>query len=136
MKRVLVLGSTGSIGVQALEVIEAAPDLLACGLACGARLDGMALQACQHDIEHTACAAGGGTVPYDDDLCRLIDASAPDLVLNGLVGAAGLRPTLAALRRGVPVALANKESLVVGGELVAAVGARSGGGRLPGDGVQ
>ena len=133
MKRVLVLGSTGSIGVQALEVIEGAPDMVAAGLACGVRRDDMARQAAEHDIAHTACAAGGGTVPYDDDLGRLIDASAPDLVLNGLVGAAGLQPTLAALERGVPVALANKESLVVGGDLVAAVRERTGAGLLPVD---
>ena len=67
------------------------------------------------------------------DLAALIDASEPDLVLNGLVGAAGLRPTLAALERGIPVALANKESLVVGGELVAAVRARTGADLIPVD---
>lgn len=133
MTRVLVLGCTGSIGVQALQVIDAAPDLEAVGLACGRRGEVMAGQAAARGIAHTACAAGGGTVPHDPDLAGLIDASAPDLVLNALVGAAGLRPTLAALARGVPVALANKESLVAGGDLVAAVRARTGAGLVPVD---
>jgi 1-deoxy-D-xylulose-5-phosphate reductoisomerase len=93
----------------------------------------MAAQAAAHAVTHTSAEAGGGTVPYDPDLGRLIDASDPDLVLNALVGAAGLRPTLTALERGIPVALANKESLVVGGDLVAAVRRRSGAGLVPVD---
>ncbi len=133
MARVLVLGSTGSIGVQALDVIDRAPDLTACGLACGRRADEMTAQAAARGIAHTAAMAGGGTVPFDADLGGLIDASAPDIVLNALVGAAGLRPTLAALERGIPVALANKESLVAGGDLVAAVRARTGAALVPVD---
>ena len=133
MARVLVLGSTGSIGVQALEVIDRAPDLTACGLACGRGVDAMSAQAAERGIVHTAAAVGGGTVPYDPDLAALIDASRPDIVLNALVGAAGLRPTLAALGRGIAVALANKESLVAGGDLVAAVRARSGAALVPVD---
>ncbi len=131
--RVLVLGSTGSIGVQALQVIDAAPDMVPAGLACGRRGDLMAEQAAARGIAHTACAAGGGSVPHDPGLERLIDASEPDLVLNALVGAAGLRPTLAALERGIPVALANKESLVAGGDLVAAIRARTGAALIPVD---
>jgi 1-deoxy-D-xylulose-5-phosphate reductoisomerase len=131
--RVLVLGSTGSIGVQALEVIEAAPDMVVCGLACGGRRDDMRAQAEAHAVVHTACAEGGGSVAHDPALARLIEASEPDIVLNALVGAAGLRPTLAALERGVPVALANKESLVAGGDLVAAARARTGAALVPVD---
>ena len=133
MKRVLVLGSTGSIGVQALEVISAADDMAVCGLACGSRWEEMERQAAEHGVAHTACAAGGGSVPHDPDLAELIEASAPDLVLNALVGAAGLRPTLAAIGRGIPVALANKESLVAGGDLVAAARARTGADLVPVD---
>jgi 1-deoxy-D-xylulose-5-phosphate reductoisomerase len=133
VKRILVLGSTGSIGVQALDVIAGAPDLVACGLACASRGALMDEQARAHAVAHTACAAGGGTVPHDPDLGRLIDACEPDMVLNALVGAAGLRPTLAALERGVDVALANKESLVAGGDIVAAVRARTGARLLPVD---
>jgi 1-deoxy-D-xylulose-5-phosphate reductoisomerase len=131
--RVLVLGSTGSIGVQALQVIDAAPDMVACGLACGGRVAEMREQADAHGVAHTACADGGGTVAHDPDLAGLIEASAPDIVLNALVGAAGLRPTLAAIERGIPVALANKESLVAGGDLVAAARARTGAALVPVD---
>ena len=133
MKRILVLGSTGSIGRQALEVVDRADDLVACGLSCGARVAEMLAQAEERGIAHTAASAGGGSVPFDAELAALIDRSEPDLVLNGLLGAAGLRPTLAALERGIPVALANKESLVVGGDLVAVARARTGAGLVPVD---
>lgn len=133
MTRVLILGSTGSIGVQALEVVEAAPDLVCCGLACGTRVDQMHAQAAQHGVAHTSAAVGGGTIPFDPDLANLIEATRPDIVLNALVGSAGLRPTVAALGRGIAVALANKESLVAGGEVVAAVRRRSGARLLPVD---
>ena len=125
MIRVLVLGSTGSIGVQALQVIEAAPDMTCCGLACGSRVDEMEAQARAHGVAHTSHS--GGARDHGD----LMDASEPDVVLNGIVGAAGLPPTLAALERGLPVALANKESLVVGGELVNAARARTGAALVP-----
>jgi len=132
-ERILVLGSTGSIGVQALDVIAGAPDLVACGLACGGRAADMAAQAAAHGVRYTACLAGGGTIAHDPDLAALIEATRPDMVLNALVGAAGLRPTLAALERGIDVALANKESLVAGGDLVAAACRRSGARLVPVD---
>ncbi len=91
----------------------------------------MVAQAVDRGIAHTAAAVGGGSVAFDADLAGLIDASEPDIVLNALVGAAGLRPTLAALERGITVALANKESLVVGGDLVSAVQARTGAALVP-----
>lgn len=133
MKRVLILGSTGSIGVQALDVIDAAEDLVACGLSCGNRHADLVAQAAARGIEHTSCASGGGTIPYSADLAELIDRSEPDLVLNAIVGAAGLQPTLASIDRGISVALANKESLVVGGDLVAAARGKSGAEILPVD---
>jgi 1-deoxy-D-xylulose-5-phosphate reductoisomerase len=133
VKRVLILGSTGSIGVQALDVIDAAPDMECVGLACGTRVDEMSVQAAARGVAFTAAAAGGGTVTHTPDLGDLIDSAQPDIVLNALVGAAGLPPTLAALGRGIPVALANKESLVAGGDLVAAVRARTGAGLVPVD---
>ncbi len=133
MKRVLILGSTGSIGVQALDVIDAAGDMCCVGLACGSRVSEMVAQAVSRGIAHTSAAAGGGSVGFTSDLGNLIDAAEPDVVLNGLVGAAGLPPTLAALERGIPVALANKESLVAGGDLVAEVRRRTGAGLVPVD---
>ena len=132
MKRILVLGSTGSIGVQALDVIAACDDLELCGLACGTQLDVMERQRDGRGTP-TACASGGGSVPWTADLGRLIDASQPDIVLNALVGAAGLPPTIAVLERGITVALANKESLVAGGEVVARVRRASGADLLPVD---
>jgi len=133
VKRVLILGSTGSIGVQALDVIDSAADMRCVGLACGSRAGEMTVQADARGITATAAAAGGGTVEHTADLADLIDACEPDIVLNALVGAAGLPPTLAALERGIPVALANKESLVAGGDLVAATRARTGAGLVPVD---
>ena len=102
VKRILVLGSTGSIGVQALDVIDRADDLMACGLACGdtRRRDGGAGRG--PGIAATCARSGAAPSPMTQILAALIDASEPDLVLNGLVGAVGLRPTLAALERGIP----------------------------------
>ncbi len=133
MKRVLILGCTGSIGVQALDVIDGAWDMSCVGLACGTRVDAMRAQASSRGIAHTSAAVGGGSIAHTDDLGDLMDATEPDIVLNALVGAAGLPPTLAAIERGIPVALANKESLVAGGDLVAAARARSGAMLVPVD---
>ncbi len=133
VKRVLILGCTGSIGVQALDVIDGAWDMSCVGLACGTRVDAMRAQASSRGIAHTSAAVGGGSIAHTDDLGDLMDATAPDIVLNALVGAAGLPPTLAAIERGIPVALANKESLVAGGDLVAAARARSGAMLVPVD---
>ncbi len=133
VKRVLILGCTGSIGVQTLDVIDGAWDMSCVGLACGTRVDVMRAQASSRGIAHTSAAVGGGSMAHTDDLGDLMDATAPDIVLNALVGAAGLPPTLAAIERGIPVALANKESLVAGGDLVAAARARSGAMLVPVD---
>ncbi len=133
VKRVLILGCTGSIGVQALDVIDGAEDMSCVGLACGTRVDAMRAQASSRGIAHTSATVGGGSIAHTDDLGDLMDATEPDIVLNALVGAAGLPPTLAAIERGIPVALANKESLVAGGDLVAAARARSGAMLVPVD---
>ncbi len=133
VKRVLILGCTGSIGVQALDVIDGAWDMSCVGLACGTRVDAMRAQASSRGIAHTSAAVGGGSIAHTDDLGDLMEATEPDIVLNALVGAAGLPPTLAAIERGIPVALANKESLVAGGDLVAAARARSGAMLVPVD---
>lgn len=133
VKKVCILGSTGSIGVQALEVIAGDDTLQACGLACRGNGDLLAAQAAAHGVRHTSMSSGGGSVPADTGFAGLLDACAPDLVLNAMVGAAGLEPTLAALGRGIDVALANKESLVVGGELVMAESRRHDAALLPVD---
>lgn len=132
-RRILILGCTGSIGVQALDVIDACDDLILCGLACGSGVETMQTQAAARGGVPTSCVVGGGTVAHDVAFSALMDAARPDMVLNAIVGAAGLAPTLEALGRGVDVALANKESLVVGGDLVHATMARTGARLLPVD---
>jgi 1-deoxy-D-xylulose-5-phosphate reductoisomerase len=113
VKRIALLGATGSIGRQALEVIDSHPELELVAAASGSRpIDGLA----------PLTQVGG-------DLTGLLEAAEPDVVLNAVVGFAGLPGTLWALEHGVDLALANKESLVAAGEL--ALGARErGGGRL------
>lgn len=127
--RVLVLGSTGSIGTQALEVIAANPDRFEIvGLAAGGgNLDTLLRQRAETGVSNIAVAdiaaaqrAGDIRFQGPDAVTRLVQETDADVVLNALVGALGLRPTLAALETGARLALANKESLVAGGPLVLA----------------
>jgi 1-deoxy-D-xylulose-5-phosphate reductoisomerase len=117
VKRIALLGATGSIGRQALEIIEGDPELELCAAASGTRpIDGLA----------PLTQVGG-------DLTELLDRAAPDLVLNAVVGFAGLPATLWALEQGVDLALANKESLVAAGDLALAAQERGGGRLIPVD---
>jgi 1-deoxy-D-xylulose-5-phosphate reductoisomerase len=125
--RVLILGSTGSIGTQALEVIGANPDRFeVVGLAAGGgNPDLLARQRAETGVTNIAvaddaAAAQVGDVRYagTDAVTQLVENTEADVVLNALVGALGLKPTLAALATGARLALANKESLVAGGPLV------------------
>ena len=127
MTRVLILGSTGSIGTQALEVIAANPEQFeVVGLAAGGgNPELLARQRAETGVRNIAvadprAADAIGEVPYSgpDAVTRLVTETDADVVLNALVGALGLQPTLAALERGARLALANKESLVAGGPLV------------------
>ena len=111
MRRVIVLGSSGSIGTQALDVIRQNPERFELvGLATGSQSGVLAEQAAEFGVEHTALGALEAA-----QLVRDVDA---DVVLNGITGSVGLGPTLAALEAGRTLALANKESLIVGGPLV------------------
>lgn len=124
--RVLLLGSTGSIGTQALQVMAANPDRFeVVGLAAGGGNPKLlAAQRAQTGVSNIAVAdAQVGEAldaPYrgPDGVTRLVEETEADVVLNALVGALGLRPTLAALQTGARLALANKESLIAGGPLV------------------
>lgn len=125
--RVLILGSTGSIGTQALDVIAANPDRFeVVGLAAGgANPELLARQRAATGVQaiavtDPAAAEKIGDVTYrgPDAVTRLVENTQADVVLNALVGALGLEPTLAALATGARLALANKESLVAGGPLV------------------
>lgn len=114
MRRVIVLGSTGSIGVQALEVIAANPDRFELvGLAAGRNKEKLAEQVLATGVERTALGV--------DEAVQLVRDTPADVVLNGITGSVGLAPTLAALETGATLALANKESLIVGGPLVKAL---------------
>ncbi|MDQ1576409.1 MAG: 1-deoxy-D-xylulose-5-phosphate reductoisomerase [Microbacteriaceae bacterium] len=116
MRRVVILGSTGSIGTQALDVIRANPDrFIVVGLAAGTQAAQLAQQAAEFGVTETALGA--------DDAERLVRSVDADVVLNGITGSVGLGPTLAALESGRTLALANKESLIVGGDLVRRIAA-------------
>ncbi len=116
MRRILILGSTGSIGTQALDVIRANPDRFeVVGLAAGTQRAQLDAQAAEFGVECTALGAKEA-----EQLVRDVDA---DVVLNGITGSVGIGPTLAALESGRTLALANKESLIVGGELVTRIAA-------------
>src|SRR6266566_1260163 len=118
MKRVALLGATGSIGRQAIEIVEAHPELELCAAASGSTpLDG---------IDAPLKEVGG-------DLTELLERAHPDVVLNAVVGFAGVHATLWALEQGVDLALANKESLVAAGELALAARERGRGRILPVD---
>ncbi|CDO10729.1 1-deoxy-D-xylulose-5-phosphate reductoisomerase [Mycolicibacterium cosmeticum] len=127
--RVLLLGSTGSIGTQALEVIAANPDRFeVVGLAAGGgNADLLARQAAEIGIRNVAVADPEANIEAayrgPDAATRIVEDTEADVVLNALVGALGLKPTLAALHSGARLALANKESLVAGGPLVLAAAA-------------
>ena len=111
MRRILILGSTGSIGTQALDVIRANPERFeVVGLAAGSRREQMDAQATEFGVEFTALGA--------DEAEQLVRDVEADVVLNGITGSVGIGPTLAALECGRTLALANKESLIVGGDLV------------------
>ena len=117
MKRIALLGATGSIGRQAREIVDAHPDLELVAAASGSQpVDGLA----------PVTQVGG-------DLTELLDRAEPDLVLNAVVGFAGLPATLWALERGVDLALANKESLVAAGDLALDAQKRGGGRLIPVD---
>src|SRR5881396_450266 len=117
MKRVALLGATGSIGLQAIEIVGSSPELELAAAASGSQpVDGLA----------PLTQVGG-------DLTELLERAQPDVVLNAVVGFAGLPATLWALQNGVDLALANKESLVAAGELATKAWRRGGGRLLPVD---
>ncbi len=136
MKRVCILGSTGSIGTQTLQVISEHPDLFeAYVLTANTRADLLIEQAKTYKPQ---CVVIADESKYDyvqealkdepiqvytgaDALCQVVQMEPVDIVLTALVGFSGLRPTISAIRAGKPIALANKETLVVAGELITAL---------------
>ena len=122
VKRIAVLGATGSVGRQALEIIDGHPELEVCALASGS-----------NELETLAAERGVEYAQVGGDLTSLLDDAQPDVVLNAVVGFAGLPATFWALESGVTLALANKESLVAAGELALEARKRGGGLLLPVD---
>ncbi len=144
MKKILVLGSTGSIGRQALEIAASSDELEIVGLAAGSDWERVLAQATECGsrsvaladaiaADRAAAAWGGKVLAGEEGIRELILSSGADLVLNGIVGAAGLGPTIVALGEGIDLALANKESLVIGGELTMALAEATGAKLLPVD---
>jgi 1-deoxy-D-xylulose-5-phosphate reductoisomerase len=121
-RRVALLGATGSIGRQAIEVIDAEPELRLC-----------ALSSLSTPLDELAASRGVEHVQVGGDAVELLERAEPDVVLNAVVGFAGVGATLWALERGVTLALANKESLVAAGPLAVAARERGGGLLLPVD---
>ena len=132
-QRLSILGSTGSIGVQTLDIVAENPDLFeVTSLAAGSNWELLARQAIRFDVD---CVVIADTTKYEplrqalasypikvytgsESLSQIVRSSEVDVVVNALVGYAGLHPTIAAIKAGKKIALANKETLVVGGDLV------------------
>ena len=145
MRRIVILGSTGSIGTQALEVVRDSDELEVIGLAAATSWEPLIEQAERHGVRRIALSdesaaaqaakawSGGEVLGGAEGLVELITESGCDRVLNALVGSAGLGPTVATLGEGIDLALANKESLVVGGVLVMALAEATGATVIPVD---
>jgi 1-deoxy-D-xylulose-5-phosphate reductoisomerase len=146
MKRLLILGSTGSIGTQALDVVARDPDAFeVVGLSAGTAHETLLEQARAIGVRRIALSdpnaaaraaeawTSGEVLAGPEGLVELVARSDADLVLNAIVGSAGLGPTIVALTEGIDLALANKESLVVGGELVTALAEATGAQVIPVD---
>jgi 1-deoxy-D-xylulose-5-phosphate reductoisomerase len=145
-RRIAILGSTGSIGCQALDVVErSGGELSVVALSAASSWEPLIEQARRHRVPRVAITdrdaaaqaseawTAGEVLAGPDGVVRLIADCECDMVLNAIVGSAGLVPTVAALTEGIDVALANKESLVVGGELVTALSQATGAAIIPVD---
>jgi 1-deoxy-D-xylulose-5-phosphate reductoisomerase len=148
-KKIAILGSTGSIGRATMEIISRSPDdFEITGLAAGSDIGKLGLQlrefadarfalrdeeACTRLIEEDSSLAGRCTGTGTQGLIGLLCDPRPDLVINALVGVAGLVPTVRALEAGCDVAIANKESLVTGGEIIEAITVKGGAKVIPVD---
>lgn len=141
-KRIAILGSTGSIGEQTLDMVRAHADRLeVVALAAGRNAERLAEQAEEFNVDLLAVASedaageleatGSRVLTGQDGICELVEASGADLVIGAISGVAGLRPLMVALEGGIDCALANKEPLVAAGALVTAAARHSGAELLP-----
>ena len=144
-RRLVILGSTGSIGEQALDVVSRSEELTVVGLSAERSGERLIEQARTHGVRRVALTDGaaaaraselwtdGEVLEGPDGLVSLIAETGCDMVLNAIVGSAGLLPTVTTLGEGIELALANKESLVVGGELVMQLAEATGASIIPVD---
>ena len=144
-KRIVILGASGSIGAQALDVVSGSPELEVVGLSAQSSWETVVAQAVAHGVSRVALAderaaalaaaawPEGEVLAGVEGVAELLVESGADLVLNAIVGSAGLGPPVIALGQGMDLALANKESLVVGGELVMMLAEATGARILPVD---
>jgi 1-deoxy-D-xylulose-5-phosphate reductoisomerase len=145
-RRLAILGSTGSIGVQALDVVSrSSGELSVVALSAATAWEPLVRQAREHGVKRIALAdedaaaraaetwTDGEVLSGSEGAVQLVAECGCDMVLNGVVGSAGLVPTVAALGEGIDLALANKESLVVGGELVTQLAEATGAQIIPVD---
>ncbi|HTX44818.1 MAG TPA: 1-deoxy-D-xylulose-5-phosphate reductoisomerase [Solirubrobacteraceae bacterium] len=144
-RRLAILGSTGSIGVQALDVVSRSSELTVVALSAASSWEPLIEQARRYGVRKIAVTdpdaaaraseawTGGEVLSGPDGVVQLITECECDLVLNAIVGSAGLLPTVATLGEGIDLALANKESLVVGGELVTELAQATGAAIIPVD---
>jgi 1-deoxy-D-xylulose-5-phosphate reductoisomerase len=145
VRKIVIAGSTGSVGTQALDVIERSDTLELAGLGASTSWELLLEQAKRFGVERIALSdpdaaaraaerwTDGEVLVGAEGLVELITGGDCDLVLNALVGSAGLGPTVATVGEGIDLALANKESLVVGGELVMALSEATGAQLIPVD---
>uniref|UniRef100_A0A6J5ZUT8 1-deoxy-D-xylulose-5-phosphate reductoisomerase n=1 Tax=freshwater metagenome TaxID=449393 RepID=A0A6J5ZUT8_9ZZZZ len=144
MRKLILLGSTGSIGTQAIDVVGRMPEMEVIGLSAGSDWRALLSQARALGVSRVAIADpsaaleaaaewDGEVLAGSDGLAELIAHSGADIVCNAIVGAAGLAATVVTLTEGIDLALANKESLVVGGELVVQLAEATGARLLPVD---
>jgi 1-deoxy-D-xylulose-5-phosphate reductoisomerase len=145
-RRLAILGSTGSIGIQALDVVARAPDdLKVVALSAATAWEPLVEQARRYGVKRIALAdrdaaaraaegwTDGEVLSGVEGIVELITECGCEMVLNAIVGSAGLVPTVATLGEGIDLALANKESLVVGGELVTQLAEATGAQIIPVD---
>jgi 1-deoxy-D-xylulose-5-phosphate reductoisomerase len=146
MKRIIVLGSTGSVGTQALEVIAASEEMRVVGLGCRGKVDLLLQQAVSHGCRDVAIVDERAEITAvlrtrpevrarrgRDSAARLVREIQADLVLNAVVGFCGLESSIAAIETGCSLALANKESLVCAGSMLTGLARRCGVEILPVD---
>jgi len=145
-RRLAILGSTGSIGVQALDVVLGSQgELEVVALSAAQAWESLIEQATRHNVRRIALTdpdavaraseawTEGEVLAGGEGIVQLLTEAGCDLVLNAIVGSAGLLPTVTALGEGIDLALANKESLVVGGELVTQLAEATGASIIPVD---